>query len=121
MITFWDSRSFTEQPAGSNSTAQLLSVVNWRTEMRFLISCGETRTLLSDKESVRVVAPVAVTGSKEPSLTTIEEGVGYREEVGCERVRESDVMWEVAPESKYHSLFGGCWRVMVLKVEARDC
>jgi hypothetical protein len=80
---------------------------------------GETRTLLRDRESVRVVTPVAVTGSKEPSPTMIEEE-GYYEEVGCERVRESDVMWEVAPESKYQSVFGGCCSVMVLKVEASD-
>jgi len=89
--------------------------------MRFLMRRGETRTLLRDRESVRVVVPVAVTGSKEPSPTMIEEGEGYCEELGCERVRESEVMWEVAPESKYQSLFGGCCSVMVLKVEARDC
>lgn len=88
--------------------------------MRFLMRRGETRTLLRDRESVRVVVPVAVTGSKEPSPTMIE-GEGYCEELGCERVRESEVMWEVAPESKYQSLFGGCCSVMVLKVEARDC
>jgi hypothetical protein len=41
---------------------------------------GETRTLLRDRESVRVVTPVAVTGSKEPSPTMIE-GEGYCEEV----------------------------------------
>ena len=78
MITLCDSRSFTEQPAGSNSTEQLLSVVNWRTEMRFLISFGETRTLLRDNESERCVAPVAVTGSKDPLPTRIDEGKGYR-------------------------------------------
>jgi hypothetical protein len=67
------SRSFTEQPNGSNSTKELLSVVNWRTEMRFLISCGETRTLLRCKDSDMAVVPVVVTGKKEPLLTTIEE------------------------------------------------
>ena len=91
-ISFRDARSFTEQPAGSNSTTQLLSIVNWRIEIIFLISLGETKTLLRDKDPVRVVAPVAVTGSKEPSLTTMEEGKGYREEAGCERVRGSEVI-----------------------------
>jgi hypothetical protein len=67
------SRSFTEQPNRSNSTKELLSVVNWRTEMRFLISCGETRTLLRCKDSDMAVVPVVVTGKKEPLLTTIEE------------------------------------------------
>ena len=55
-ITFCDARSFTDQPAGSNSTEQLLSEVNWkllsevnwRTEIRLLISLGETRTLLRE-------------------------------------------------------------------------
>jgi hypothetical protein len=50
---------------------------------------------------VREVLPAAVTGSNEPSPTIMEEGMGYREVVGCERVRGSEVMWEVAPESKY--------------------
>jgi len=43
-ITLCVVRSFIEQPAGSNSTEQLLSEVNWHTEIRFLISLGETRT-----------------------------------------------------------------------------
>jgi len=38
-------RSFTERPKGSNSMEQLLSVVNRRTEIKFLIMLGETRTL----------------------------------------------------------------------------
>jgi len=42
MISLLDGRSFTEQPKGSNSTEQLLSVANWRTEIIFLISPGET-------------------------------------------------------------------------------
>ena len=77
-ITFCDARSFTEQPAGSNSIEQLLSEVNWHTEIRFLISLGETRTLLRVKGPERDVEPVAVTSSKEPSPTTIDEGKGYR-------------------------------------------
>jgi hypothetical protein len=48
--------------------------------MRFLISEGETRILLRDSEPGRVVLPVAVTGSKEPSPTIMEGGAGYSEE-----------------------------------------
>jgi hypothetical protein len=72
--------------------------------MRFLISCGETRTLLRCKDSDMAVVPVVLTGKKEPLLTTIEEGAGKQSEVE-ESVLASDVMWEVAPESKYQSTF----------------
>ena len=98
-----------------------MSEVNWRTEIRFLISLGETRTLLRDKCPGSDAVPVAVTGSKEPSPTIIDEGKGYYEDKTCERVDELEVMREVAPESRYQSVVGGCWRVMVLKVNARDC
>jgi hypothetical protein len=54
-----------------------LSEVNWRTEIRFLIRLGETRTLLSEKKPGRVVVPVEVIGSNEPLPTTMDEG--YRE------------------------------------------
>jgi len=91
-ITLCVVRSFTEQPAGSNSTEQLLSEVNWRTEIRFLISLGETRTLLRDKCPGSEVAPVAVTGSREPSPTTIDEGKGYHGDKTCERVEEFEVI-----------------------------
>jgi hypothetical protein len=70
---------------------------------------------------VREVLPAAVTGSNEPSPTIMEEGMGYREVAGCERVRGSEVMWDVAPESKYQLVDWGCWRVMVLNVEAGNC
>ena len=79
-------RSFTEQPAGSNSTEQLLSDVNWRTEIKFLITLRETRTLLRRKEPGKSAAPVEVTGSKEPLPTTIDEGTRYRGEDECERI-----------------------------------
>jgi len=120
-ITLCVVRSFTEQLAGSNSTEQLLSDVNWRTEIRFLISLGETRTLLRDKCPGSDAAPVEVTGSKELSPKIIDEGKGYCGDKTCERVDELEVMWVVAPESRYQSVVGGCWRVMVLKVDARDC
>jgi hypothetical protein len=92
MITFQDLRSFTEQPAESNSTEQLLSVVNWRTEIKFLISFGETITLLRDKSDGRCAKPVEVAGSKEPSPTTMLEGTGYRWVKTCERIVESEAM-----------------------------
>ena len=61
-------------------------------KIRFLISYGETKTLLRCKEGEITVAPVAVTGSKEPLLITMEEGVGYRREVVCERILEREAM-----------------------------
>ena len=103
-ITLCVVRSFTEQPEGSNSTEQLLSDVHRRTEIRFLISLEETRTLLRDKCPGRDATPVAVIGSKQPSPTTIDEGKGYRGDKMCERVEGFEVMWEVAPESKYQSV-----------------
>ena len=74
MITFLDLRSFTEQPEGSNSTEQLLSMVNWQTEIRFLMSFGETRTLLSCRGPGKRASPEEVTGVREPSPTIIEAG-----------------------------------------------
>jgi hypothetical protein len=79
-------------------------MVNWRTEIRFLISCGETRTLLRRKGD-KAVAPVAVIGMKEPLPTTMDEGVGKQGTDVEERIPASLVMWEVAPESKYQSEF----------------
>jgi hypothetical protein len=80
-------------------------MVNWRTEIRFLISCGETRTLLRRKEGDKTAAPVAVTGRKEPLPTTMEEGAGKQGTDVEERVPASEVIWEVTPELKYHSVF----------------
>jgi hypothetical protein len=119
-ITFRDSRSFTEQPEGSNSMEQLLSVVNWRTEMRFLISLGDTRTLLRCKEPFKVVKPVEMTGRSEPSLTIMEEGAVREGVEVLDRVPALEVMWEVAPVSKYQSVCWGGVRDTVLKADARD-
>jgi len=77
-----------EQPVGSNSTEQLLSVVNWRTEIRFLMICGDTRTLLSLKEPDKSVELVAVTGRREPLPTIIVEGVNDQGADMCEKVFE---------------------------------
>jgi hypothetical protein len=51
------------------------------------------------------VVPVAVTGRKEPLPTTIDEGAGKQGGNVEERVPGSEVIWEVAPESKYQSVF----------------
>jgi hypothetical protein len=51
------------------------------------------------------VVPVAVTGRKEPLPTTIDEGAGKQGGDVEERVPGSEVIWEVAPESKYQSVF----------------
>jgi hypothetical protein len=75
--------------------------VNWRTEIRFLIRLGETKTLLREKGPGRDAVPVEVTGKRDPLPTTMEEG--YRIKEDCEREEGSKVMWEVAPESKYQS------------------
>lgn len=61
--------------------------------------------------------PVPTTGRREPLPITID-GVGYRREKVCERLLEEEVMWEVAPESKYHSEVGGCCSVSVMKADA---
>jgi hypothetical protein len=63
--------------------------------------------------------PVDVIGSNDPLPTTMEVGLGYRGKVKCERVSGHEVMWEVAPELMYQS--AGCYRVMVLNVDASDC
>jgi hypothetical protein len=87
-ISLHDGRTCTEQPEGSNSIAQLLSVVNWRTEIRFIIICGDTRTLLRQKLGDNSAEPMTVTGTVEPLPKTIEEGVGYCGKEKCERVED---------------------------------
>jgi hypothetical protein len=77
---------------GSNSIEQLLSEVNWRTDIRFLIRFGETRILLSKNEPGSCVEPVAVTGKREPLPTIMDEGEGYREKEVCERALGSEVI-----------------------------
>lgn len=61
-----------------------------------------------------------MTGRREPSPTITEEGV-VREGVEVfDRVPAFEVMWEVAPVSKYQPIFWGGVRDTVLKAEARD-
>jgi hypothetical protein len=71
---FLEWRSFTETPRGSNSTETELSVVNLRTEIRFLIISGARRTLLRRNGPGRVEKPVPTTGRMAPLPTTIEDG-----------------------------------------------
>jgi hypothetical protein len=71
---FLEWRSFTETPRGSNSTETELSVVNLRTEIRFLIISGARRTLLRQNGPGRVEKPVPTTGRMAPLPTTIEDG-----------------------------------------------
>jgi hypothetical protein len=57
---------------------QLLSVVNRRIEIRFLIIFGETKTSLRTRlrcGKEKVCDPVAVTGRSAPLPTMIDEGV----------------------------------------------
>ena len=67
-------RSFTETPRGSNSTETELSVVNLRTESRFLIISGAIRTLLRRNGPGRMEKPVPTTGRVAPLPTTMEDG-----------------------------------------------
>jgi hypothetical protein len=92
-------------------------------EIRFLIICGETKTLLRTKfrcGKEKVCDPMAVTGSNAPLPTMIDEGV---DEFGREMVEilpASAVMCELAPESAYHSDGAGGVSVMVLKFCTRE-
>ena len=83
---------------------------------------GDTSTLLRTKLRCgkEKVYPVAVTGSKAPFPTMIDEGVNEVGEEKVESLPASEVMCEPAPESAYHSevAFGGL-SVMVLKECAR--
>jgi hypothetical protein len=73
--------------------------------MRFLISCGETRTLLRRKDGVKTVAPVVVTSRYGSLPTTMDEGAEKQGADVEERVPASEVICEVAPELKNQSDF----------------
>ena len=62
---------------------------------------------------------MAVTGSKAPFPTMIDEGVDEKGGEMVESLPASEVMCEPAPESAYHSGPGGV-RVMVLKECVRE-
>jgi hypothetical protein len=115
VITVLVSRSFTVKPNLSNSMERLLSVTNRRTEIRFLIMSGETRTLLRENILLawtKEALPVAVMGKSEPLPTIIWVGVEVSWE-GDDRIPASDVMCEVAPVSMYQSVEACCVRVPV--------
>ena len=85
---------------------QLLSVVKRRIEIRFLIMLGDTRTLLRTKlryGKEKICDPVAVTGSRAPFPTMIDEGVNEVGEEMVESLPASEVMCDLAPESAYRS------------------
>ena len=69
--------------------------------MRFLIRFGETRIILRKNKPGSCVEPVVVTGKRELLPKIMDEGEGYREKEVCERVLGLELMWDVAPESKY--------------------
>ena len=92
MITFLVWRSFIEQPARLNSTEQLLSELNWRTDIRFLIRFGETRTLLKCKKVGKCATPVDVTGKREQLPAIIEKGKDEFGKVVCERMNACGVI-----------------------------
>jgi hypothetical protein len=102
---------------------QLLPVVKRRTEFKFLIMPGATRTLERTKGRCGVIKeedPTDVTGRDAPLPTMVEEGCegGKKEELSIPTVL---VMWELAPESRYHSAVGeGMLSDMVLKLSIRE-
>jgi hypothetical protein len=65
--------------------------------------------------------PVAVTGSKAPFPTMIDEGVIEEGGEMVESIPASEVMCEPAPESAYHlEVEAGRFSIMVLKECARE-
>jgi len=85
---------------------QLLSVVKRRTEIKFLIMPGLTKTLERIRGRCGVIKeedPVEVTGRRAPLPTMIEGG--QEEEGGWEKVSIPVLfaMCDPAPESTYHS------------------
>jgi hypothetical protein len=113
-------RSFTKTPRGSNSTETRLSEVNLRTDKRFLMMAGASRTSLRRNGPGMVEYLVPSTERVAPFPTTMEEG---KEEEGEEVIILGlEVMWEEAPESMTHSEEGdGAVSEMVLNALAREC
>ena len=74
---------------------QLLSVVNRRIEIKFLIMLGDTKTLLRTRGrrgALKQNEPMEVTGSKAPLPTMIDEGPEKERGQGEERIPEWVVM-----------------------------
>lgn len=93
-----------------------MSAASLRTETRLRTRLETIRTLLSLRgvERVgRVVRPMWITGEEEPLPTvTMDEEKEGKNEV---RLPGSDVIWDVASESRIHSLEGAGWPGMELK------
>ena len=105
-------RSLMEKPKGSNSIVTELSRVSRRTEIKFLIKEGETRTSWRrrDEEEVGTVAvPAHCTGKDAPLSTTMRAEEGAVDE----SIPELPAMCDEAPVSRSQSLaLGGVdWRV----------
>ena len=99
-------------------------MVNRRTEIKFLIMLGDTKTLLRTIGRLGALKendPIEVTGSKAPLSTMIDEGPDKEGGRGEERIPKWVVMCEPAPESAYHSAgLGGGVKDIVLKLLMRD-
>ena len=66
-----------------------------------------------------MVTPVEVTGRRCPLPTTIWDGDDESGVKGAVTVPASEVIWLVAPESKYQLLDGGCCSDIVWKLAAK--
>jgi hypothetical protein len=88
-------------------------------EIKFLIMLGDTKTLLRTRlrcGKEKVCDLMAVTGSKAPFPTMIDEGADEEGGEMVESLPASEVMCDSAPESAYHSeVEPGGVNVMVLK------
>jgi hypothetical protein len=102
---------------------QLLSVVKRRKGIKFLIMLGATKTFERTNDRRGVIKeedPTDVTGRDTPLPTMMDEGwEGVEwEELSIPAVL---VMWELAPESRYHSAVEeGTLSDMVLKLSIKE-
>jgi hypothetical protein len=96
-----------------------LSVVNLRTERRFLMMSGAMRTLLRWKGPGIVEYPVPATGRMAPFPTTMEEGT--EEDGDRVTIPELEAICEEAPESNTQSeVLEGEMRETVLNALASE-
>jgi len=118
-VSFWDGRSFGEQlEGGSNLTERLLSTINWQSEIRFLIRFWWDKNIIMMHETNDVSFS---SGSNLKQWTIIDNN--QRSTIlwknVSERIPESMIIWEEAPELKYHWLFWGWFSIMVLATELK--
>lgn len=98
-------RSLTEKPNGSNETATKLSRVNARTEIKFLIRCGEISTLrsVSGEEEVGMRAsPEWETGMVAPLPTMMPGCVERGKEVESIQGRRPCGSWPPCRRTNPH-------------------